>query len=153
MFVSADRPTLVKGLRDLADFLDANPKIPIPTFGTVTVHYFPTGTDEQIRAVIDRIADYLGSSINPADLKAGHYGTSISFGPATYNAVGILARARAQYAADASYRGCVTPDFVESPEALDDFGGSSATRRRGNLFARLWAFSRLWLSIQRRRGR
>ncbi|MEV1176920.1 hypothetical protein [Nonomuraea sp. NPDC049784] len=81
MSVSFDRLTLAKGLRDFADFIVANPEIPIMEnpLGTVPVHYFPQhGTDEEMRAVIDRIAGYLGSSIEAEQLEFGHYGTSIA---------------------------------------------------------------------------
>jgi hypothetical protein len=130
--VTPDRLALANSLRDLADFIDTNPDIPVPC-GPVSVHYISLGSDEEIRADIDRIAAYLGTSIDPADLAAGHYATSISFGKVTYRAVGILAHARAQHEANLSYHGCIAPDPVDG-DTLDGSGDSSATSRhdRGN---------------------
>ncbi|MEU0483461.1 replication initiator [Streptosporangium sp. NPDC006013] len=45
------RAALIKGLRELATFLEANPTVPVPSFAGLT--YFARGTDLDIRAEVD----------------------------------------------------------------------------------------------------
>ncbi|MET8047781.1 hypothetical protein ABZU75_09250 [Streptosporangium sp. NPDC005286] len=101
------RAALIKGLLDLAAFLEANPEVPAPSFPKL--HHFAAGTDDEIRAEIDTIAHLLGTQIDPGDIGYGHYRTNRAFGPVEYTAVGILARAKARHEADSSYAGCVDP--------------------------------------------
>ncbi|MEU8252254.1 hypothetical protein [Nonomuraea sp. NPDC048916] len=104
-----NRTALISGLRDLAAFLEANPDLPIAR--NLTVHHFPRRADDtQLCAEVDQIAAQLGTVIDAEELPHGHYGTSIHFGPVEYKAVAILSAARAQYAAEDSYRGCVDPE-------------------------------------------
>ncbi|MFI6599126.1 hypothetical protein ACIBHX_22950 [Nonomuraea sp. NPDC050536] len=104
-----NRTALITGLRDLATFLEANPELPVPH--GATVHHFPRRADDtELCADVDQIAAQLGTAIDAEELPYGHYGTSIRFGPVEYKAVAILSAARAQYAADDSYRGCVDPE-------------------------------------------
>ena len=102
------RAALIDGLLDLAAFLEANPGVPAPF--SVTAHHFPDGSDDEIRAEIDGIAELLGIDVDPGDVGYGHYGTGLGFGPVQYSAVGILAHARARHHAEMSYAGCVDPD-------------------------------------------
>ncbi|GGP18435.1 hypothetical protein LDL08_33135 [Nonomuraea glycinis] len=104
-----DRTALVHGLIQMAVFLQANHEVPAP-HGVTVHHFIPRADDDQMRAQIDHLAALLGSDI---DAGGGHYGTSRLFGPVEYRAVAILADARATYAAQDSYRGCVTPDTVK----------------------------------------
>ncbi|MEV8630716.1 hypothetical protein AB0395_03585 [Streptosporangium sp. NPDC051023] len=109
------RATLIDGLRDLAAFLETNPDVPIPF--SVTVHHFPDGTDDEIRAEIDGIAELLGTDVDPGDVGYDHYRTGLPFGPVQYSAVGILTHSRARHDADRSYAGCITPAPVAAPIA------------------------------------
>jgi hypothetical protein len=105
-----DRTTFIAGLRALADFLETNPAVPAPR-RAIPIIYFPDrGTDDEMRADIDRIAVLLGTEIDPQFLPYGHYTTGLDFGPVRYEAVAILAHARALREAESSYIGCVTPD-------------------------------------------
>ena len=105
------RSALIAGLRTLADFLDANPAVPVPR--SVNALHFPHGaTDADICAEVDHIAELLGTSIDPREREYGHYAASICFGPVQYRAVAILAARRAQYEADRSYEGCIQPNPV-----------------------------------------
>ncbi|MEV1200277.1 hypothetical protein [Microbispora rosea] len=102
------RTTLIAGLRALADFLDANPAIPVPR--SVYALHFPHGaTDAEMCAEVDHIAELLGA---PTSQEFGHYGAAVRFGPVEYKAVAILAARRAQYEADRSYEGCIQPDPI-----------------------------------------
>ncbi|GAA5073535.1 ferredoxin-NADP reductase [Thermocatellispora tengchongensis] len=105
----SDRSALITGLRDLAAFLETNPKIPIAN--SLTIHHFARHTDDTaLRNEIDQIAAQLGSMINMEEIPHGHYSTSIRFGPVEYKAVAIMAAARARYAAENTYSGCIDPE-------------------------------------------
>ncbi|MEV0971387.1 hypothetical protein [Microtetraspora glauca] len=109
-----DRMAIVAGLRALADFLEATPAIPAPDF-PISIRCFPKrGSDAEIRAEIDHIAELLGTEIDPDDLPFGHYKTGLDFGPVRFEAAAVLAGARARYAAESSYFGCVQPDPINS---------------------------------------
>ncbi|WP_405394673.1 hypothetical protein [Microbispora hainanensis] len=107
------RAALIAGLRALADFLDANPAVPVPY--SVNVLHFPhRATDAEMCAEVDRIAELLGAPINQ---EFGHYGASVRFGPVEYKAVAILAARRAEYEAHMSYEGCIQPDPIPDQNA------------------------------------
>ncbi|MGS2645037.1 hypothetical protein [Streptosporangium sp. G12] len=106
------RTAVITGLLDLAAFLEANPDVPVPTLPKLL--HFAAGTDPDMCAEIDAIAELLGTTIDPGDIGYGHYRTYRTFGPVEYSAVGILARAKARYDAESSYFGCVAPDPVPS---------------------------------------
>ncbi|MGC5010161.1 hypothetical protein ACLQ2R_05310 [Streptosporangium sp. DT93] len=106
------RAAIIAGLRDLAVFLEANPAVPVPVFPKLL--YFAAGTDPDMCAEIDAIAEVLGTGIDPGDIDYGHYRTVRAFGPVQYSAVGVLALAKARHDANSSYMGCVTPDPVPS---------------------------------------
>ncbi len=108
------RLDIIAGLRALADFLEANPDVPAPN-GSIPVTYFPAlETDAEMRAEIDRVAGLLGSPVDPQFLPYGHHVASVSFGPVRYEAIAILANARARHDALSSYAGCVTPDLPDT---------------------------------------
>ncbi|WP_432928174.1 hypothetical protein ACQPZZ_01405 [Microbispora sp. CA-135349] len=110
------RSALIAGLRALADFLDANPAVPVPY--SVNVLHFPhRAPDAEMCAEVDHIAELLGTSIDPREREAGHYAASICFGPVEYRAVAILAARRAQYEAERSYEGCIQSDPVPNKKA------------------------------------
>lgn len=95
-----ERAKLIDGLRDLANFLDRNPEVPVPPHADLMV--FPSvGTDEQMRTEIDRIAALLGTEI--AETRHGHYVTECLFGSVKYLAVAISGTARESYHARNSY--------------------------------------------------
>ncbi|MFI0425225.1 hypothetical protein [Spongiactinospora sp. 9N601] len=67
-----------------------------------------------MRAAIDQIAARIGTPADIEDPDGGHYSTSIHFGPVEYKALAIFADARARYAAETRYSGCVRPDHTTS---------------------------------------
>lgn len=89
-----DRAAYVAGLRELADYLEATPDLPVPDVSTVSYH--PRGTDEQGRAEVDRVAEVLGTA---AESTAGgdHYQVTRRFGPVEYQAIAITADSQARY--------------------------------------------------------
>ena len=87
-YANADeRGRLIDGLRVLATFLQDRLDVPAPRWADVYV-FPPRGTDEQMRAEIDRIAARIGAE--PTDDAAyGHYAAARLFGPVQYRAVAI----------------------------------------------------------------
>lgn len=84
---SDERRQLIAGLRGLADYLDQNPDVPAPRFGT-SVHVFPqAGTEAAARTEIDAIAARIG--VLAAETSGGHYVASRFFGPVEYRTVAI----------------------------------------------------------------
>jgi len=88
-----ERLRLIAGLRELADFLDRNPEVPAPWRTDLLV--FPLeGSDRQMFAEVDAIADLIGVAASGADSPAGHYSAVRNFGPVQYRAVAIPHTAR-----------------------------------------------------------
>ena len=87
------RVRLIAGLRELAEFLDHNPEVPTPWGADVIV--FPAdGSDPEMFAEIDAIAEQIGTTASDAASPAGHYSAVRAFGPVHYRAVAIPASAR-----------------------------------------------------------
>src|SRR5579859_5448216 len=87
-YANADeRDRLIAGLRALADFLQEHPHVPAPRWADVYV-FPPRGTDEQMRAEINQIADRIGTVVTD-DANHEHYAASRHFGPVQYRAVAI----------------------------------------------------------------
>lgn len=81
-----DRAALIKGMRELADFLEARPDIPAPRrsdCGTV----FVNGTIAGKRAQIDHAARLLGAPVTDNTARGGHYSVTRSFGPVVYEMI------------------------------------------------------------------
>jgi len=77
-----------RALRDLADYLDRNPAIPVPKTGeTITVHASPA--DHGGRAQVDHIAALLGAGIRDETAHGGHYWAVRQFGPIGYEIAAI----------------------------------------------------------------
>jgi hypothetical protein len=83
---STQRQALISGLRELADFLERNPEVPVPSYPTV--YTFPSnGGWAGMRAEIDAIAARLGAIAH--ETGTGHYVAARFFGPVEYRAVAI----------------------------------------------------------------
>src|SRR5487761_666248 len=90
---SGERAALIAGLRELAEFLDRKPQVPAPRYTDLLV--FPTrGTDAEMFAEIDVIAEQIGVTAAQNDTPDGHYIASRDFGPVQYRAVAIPHSAR-----------------------------------------------------------
>ena len=88
---AASRAAWVAGLRDLADFLEGHPDVPVPpTYHNQDISEFPDGeTDDERRAGVDRAAGVMG--VPAAKTHGGHYKASVHFGPVGYQVVAIPA--------------------------------------------------------------
>ena len=88
-----ERVRLIAGLRDLADYLERNPRVPAPPRADVLV--FPAeASDAEMFAEVDAIAEMIGSTASDADSPRGHYSAVRNFGPVQYRAVAIPHSAR-----------------------------------------------------------
>ena len=86
------RVRLIAGLRDLADFLDQNPDVPVPA--SRPARFPPEASDAEMFAEIDTIAELIGSTASDADSPRGHYSAVCDFGPVQYRAIAIPYNAR-----------------------------------------------------------
>jgi hypothetical protein len=84
---SSDRAALIAGFRALADYLEANPDVPAPSYTDVYT-FPPDGECAQMRAEIDAIAEMLGGQAHETAYRQ-HYTVTRSFGPVEYRAVAI----------------------------------------------------------------
>lgn len=108
-----DRDALIAGLIALAGFLKAHAQVPT-SVSPVTIRAFPAnGSDDDMRAEVDKVAALLGTEIDPDHLPYDHYMTGIDFGPVRYEFTAILATARARHAAADSYRNCIQTDTTQ----------------------------------------
>jgi hypothetical protein len=82
-----DRAALIAGFRALADYLEANPDVPAPSYTDVYT-FPPDGECPEMRAEIDAIAELLGNEAQEAAY-GQHYTVTRSFGPVEYRAVAI----------------------------------------------------------------
>ena len=97
------RVQTIRGLRALADFLEANPTVPVSTYGADYKIFTRGESDEGERAEIDRIASTLGEDVKDDTARGGHYTVAKTFGRITYTAVHVPARRQAAYEALMSY--------------------------------------------------
>jgi hypothetical protein len=104
------RTQTIVGLRQLADYLEEHPDLPVKEYGFDLTIYPEADTDAGGRAEVDRIADILG--VVPVDNTpmGGHYIASKAFGRISYRAVHIPSRAWARYIARKSYEHNIGPD-------------------------------------------
>ena len=106
------RREFIRGLRELAAFLDANPDVPVPLYGTeISLHAL--GSDAEKFGAVDQIAGLIGAET----VDGGHYSASRNFGPIEYRAVAIPAAWNAEYDARHSYEDNITTTPAEPATA------------------------------------
>jgi hypothetical protein len=107
---AVDRATLVAGLRALADFIEANPALPVPSYMSAGISIPAPGVnDEEKRAFVDTAAAALGATADYV-VPSGHYVAARAFGPAEIQAFMIPAAAHARHDALDSYRDSIRLD-------------------------------------------
>jgi hypothetical protein len=103
------RADLIAGLHALADFLGANPALPIPEFSAdLLVHV--RGTDPEQRTEVDRVADLLDVSVDDRTARGGHYTAARGFGPVEYRCIAIPAKVMALHEARRTYANSLVPN-------------------------------------------
>jgi hypothetical protein len=105
----AIRQAFITGLRNLADYLDQHPAVPVPKYGT-EVYLHASSTDDGGCTQVRRFARQLGITPPGNVSYSGHYEAVRCFGPVGYRMIAISNQAMAIYRAADSYYGCVTPD-------------------------------------------
>lgn len=100
------RAAYITGLRQLADYLDANPAVPVPAEGMEILIIASDAEEGGIGQILD-LSLMLAASFAERD---GFYRTARKFGPVTYKGVSQTRARLAQFRAYSSYYGCVTPD-------------------------------------------
>jgi hypothetical protein len=88
-----ERARLINGLHDLAEFLDQNPDLPAPLWADLMV-FPPLGSDAEMFANVDVIAELIGTTASDAGSPAGHYTAARHFGPVQYRVIAIPNSAR-----------------------------------------------------------
>jgi hypothetical protein len=112
MYRPADPQTrsgYITGLRELADYLAANPAVPVALHGdllVVSVNSTEEGGCFQVR----QAARLLGVTVTDETAGGGHYYAEKAFGPIGYRVVSIPGSCMARHHALWSYDGSVQPD-------------------------------------------
>lgn len=90
---SRPRTDLVKGLRDLADFLEKRLDVPVDKHHEdARVKVYADGSLEQMRAQVEYAAQLTGGDLDDQTPDGGHYRVVREFGPVTYELIGVNAR-------------------------------------------------------------
>lgn len=110
-----ERAELVDGLRSLADYLAANPSVPVPYGWRVAV--YAQGTDSEQFSQVDLVAEIVGEPAVDRRAATGHHHVQRSFGPVSYEFVAIADWRMAQHRAGMSYADSVVPDRPAEPPA------------------------------------
>lgn len=103
-----ERAGFIAGLRDLAEFLESNPAVPVPQYGASILVSSQWADDE--RGFVDEFAALTGGEIDDRWDVSGHYTARARFGRVTYEAYAISKSAMDAHDALNSYRDCVQPD-------------------------------------------
>ena len=111
------RTGFIADLHSLADYLAANPEVPVPRYGC-SILVVASGTDEEKVSQVDAVSRLLGQ--RPADDRetGGHYEVVRSFGSIHYQFFGVPAAQRARHQAWRSYANSVEPEEPAAPTRL-----------------------------------
>ena len=100
----ATRQAFITGLRDLADYLDRHPVVPVPAHGT-EIYLSATLIDYGGCAQVDHFARQTGVPVTDNTAHGGHYQAVRSFGPVGYRMTALSAARMTVYQAEASLNG------------------------------------------------
>ncbi|MFB4306911.1 hypothetical protein [Actinomadura sp. GTD37] len=107
------RTAIIQGYRDLLDYLENHPEIPINEYYNEVSVSINDGTDQEERAEVDRIAAALGVTATGDS----HYRARRAFGPVEYKAAAITRAWMSQRDAAESYRSNIQLDSAEAETA------------------------------------
>lgn len=88
------RHQVITGLRALADFLEANPGVPVHEYGDTVDFFVREGDDATSAARVDQVAALLDVPVADDRPTGGHYIASKSFGRIAYRIVHVPKRRR-----------------------------------------------------------
>lgn len=97
------RQAFVAGLRELADFLAANPAVAVPDHSAEKIILTPYGSDEECERAIDAFAEAVGAEVDDDRAGTGKYSAAREFGMVRYEAFTYTAAVMAESAARRSY--------------------------------------------------
>jgi hypothetical protein len=112
------RTQIITGLRQLADYLDANPDIPVNEYGWTLMTFARRDDDTAGRAEVDQVAKGLTVPVSD-DTGGGHYTAARTFGRITYEFIHVTQRSRAEHRALMSYADSVTPDDLAGADSSE----------------------------------
>ncbi|MEV4003007.1 hypothetical protein [Actinomadura sp. NPDC049753] len=98
------RHQTIAGLRALADFLEANPAVPVNEYGREYNVYARDEDEAAAVAMVDKVAALLGAEVIDKRANGGHYSAEKTFGRITYGIVHVPQRRHDEYDAYTSYR-------------------------------------------------
>jgi hypothetical protein len=98
------RHQTIAGLRALADFLEANPAVPVNEYGREYNVYTRAEDEAAAVAVVDQVAALLGAEVTDTRPDGGHYSAEKTFGRITYGIVHVPQRCQDELEAHMSYR-------------------------------------------------
>lgn len=104
---AAGRAALIAGFHELAEFLEANPDVPAPSWADICL--FPHGTDADQIAEVDHVAGQLGVEATWND-NHSHYTACRRFGPVELKMVAISEESYRAWEALMSYSSAVQPE-------------------------------------------
>jgi len=87
---SATRDEVIEQLRDLADFLEERPEIPVPpSYAVMYFNVFAAGTDQEKYAQVDYLSTLLSTPVTDELADGGHYTVCVPFGGIKYQFAAI----------------------------------------------------------------
>jgi hypothetical protein len=104
------RHQTIAGLRALADFLEANPGVPVKEYGETYHVPIQAGADASEVALVDQAAALLGVTVDDNRPRGGHYIATRTFGRISYTVFHIPDRQKADSRARDSYRDNIVLD-------------------------------------------
>ncbi|WP_131740281.1 hypothetical protein [Actinomadura roseirufa] len=111
------RHQTIAGLRALADFLEANPAVPVEEYGHTYNVWINADTDDGGRSGIAALAAHLGEAFEDRIAHGGHCTTRKTFGRIRYSAVYIPNRRMTELKARSSYEANIILDPDQAPDA------------------------------------
>ncbi|MEO3787165.1 hypothetical protein ABGB12_27895 [Actinocorallia sp. B10E7] len=104
------RAQTISGLRQLADFLEANPAVPVNEYGYDLTFYTTRCIDTAQREQVHAVAALLGVTPYDDTDHGGHLNAWRSFGRVTYSICHIPQRSREDFRARSSYENNIVLD-------------------------------------------
>jgi hypothetical protein len=111
----SDRDQVITGLRQLADYLEQHPGVPVSLRGWRLGVYDLHHEDRDGMAEVDRVAAILGTAATDQTATGGLYYASRQFGPVGYEMVRVPRQQREACQAVMSCYGAVTPAPAPAP--------------------------------------
>lgn len=99
----ARREAFIAGLRDLADFLAANPAVAVPGTSPEKISLIPYGSDEECERAVDAFAGATGAEVTDDRAGSGRYGAAVAFGAVVYETFTHTAASMEAFHAQNSY--------------------------------------------------